>query len=295
MNQIMIKKILLAIITLVASESIAQVNLHTLKANDTCCSRYYKDGQLKYFELNNQYLTHRDGMYMEVYLDSVCDIDKQEQSIKKNVVEDNNWRRSIFHYKDSISIYFLDRFKLPIYKNKNCFGIILHNYGNLGLYVEYNNDLLVNRFSVQKVVEGKYNNEIYYSDLYFNLTSLEKSFSFTTVNNNYLYLDFSTKFFLKELRYFYNHNGNDMVLWVNFFDKNKPKEYGNIDSVKGRTGKWYSYYENGKLKSEGEYSGSKFKRDEEFDIKKTGKWIYYTNEGCIDYQEIWEDGILKNL
>src|SRR5690606_31201398 len=200
------------------------------------------------------------------------------------VTENNNWRTSIYHYRDSVALLYEDRFKLKIYEGKQVFQLILHNYDNLGLYIDYNEDLSVNRLLIHKVRDGKYENDKYYTDLNFNRISLDKKHEFRLPDDNLLRVEFSKNLYIKRLMYFHDTKGEQKVFAMNFYEENRPKEYGNIDLKKGRVGKWYTYYKNGKLESEGTYSGSTLKDDVESDLKKEGKWIYYTLWGCIDYE-----------
>lgn len=286
----------LAVNLLASVSSFGQLNISSLKPKDSCCTAFYKDGQIKRFFLKEQFAIRGYSQGIWINFDSVCNRLKQSQNIVSQTLEDNNSNVKVLHYKDSVAILYEDNFRLPIYRDLKQLEIILHNCNNTGLLLEYDEKALTKRFLIFKLVNGRYQNEKYYSNLYFNSISLENNFQFRLPNDDYITVDFYKNYYIKSIRY--SSQKNNTMFSISFHLGNKPNEYGYYNSEKGRFGKWYTYYENGKLQSEGEYSGSKFKYDEkykehkEYDINKDGEWIYYTQKGCIEKEEFWKSGKL---
>jgi hypothetical protein len=283
-------KIILVVNLFIWNSTFGQINIINLKPSDSCCTSFYKDGQIKSFFLKEQFVTRGYSQGMWIFYDSVCDRTKQSQNIISNIAKDNNSDIEILHYRDSIAVLYENNFKLAIYKDRKQVEILLHKCNNTGLLLEYNDKSRINRFLVHRLVDGRYQNEEYYSDLYFNSVSLDKKFEFRLADNIYLSVDFYSNFYIKSIHYVLQESNDIFVIY--FYSENRPNKYGHYNTQIGRTGKWYTYYENGKLQSEGEYSGSKFEYDKEYDVRKNNKWIYYTVQGCIEKEEFWDNGKL---
>ena len=276
----------------------SQVKLNDIKSTDTINTKFYKNGQIKSFVLKKQFLTNRHGEKMTVFLDSTCKNTKQQKIIKNETIDLSNWDNLIEHYNDSITLFnrYYRYYRNPKLDNvKNDFSVKINSRDcpQVSITVSIDKDSLVKRVLISKNFANSYTTEKYYNDLYFKSISLEKHFDYIIENNNYLTVDFYRKSFIKEIKYQYISGEKIKIKLIKFYLNNKPKEYGHYYNTSGRTGIWYTYYENGRVSSEGEYFGSEFDSNgNEINIKKTGKWIYYTKQGCVEKEEVWDKGVL---
>ena len=176
-------------------------------------------------------------------------------------------------------------------KADNYYSIILNcKRKPIEIYFKYDKDSLVNRIVVSKIDSTSYKTyRTYLAQDYKIATSFVGDFIYQSDNNFSLHISFIDKF---NMNYVVYRESEVFSVYVKFLKNNIPNIYGHYN-LKGRTGIWYTYYENGRLSSEGEYSGSDFDSNgNEINIKKTGKWVYYTNQGCVEKEEIWDNGKL---
>jgi antitoxin component YwqK of YwqJK toxin-antitoxin module len=266
------------------------------QTKDTTQTSFYKDGQIMSYIIKSNY-THNNNMY--VLLDSICDKQRQKQRIiRQSTFDSNNWNNDMFYYKDSLMINYRYGFKRKPYIGITEFHLLFlsKEKKNIGIDIEFNKDSLVTRILIYKPKVNKLEIDKYYSDFNTNPTSMKANLQLIIDSDNSLNIEFLEKNILKNISYFHkdiNDDDNFFKTIILFYKNNNPKEYGDFQKKIGRKGKWYTYYENGKLSSAGEYNGSVFDSNgNEVNNLKTGKWVYYTEQGCIDKEENWENGKL---
>ncbi len=262
--------------------------------SDTINTDFYgnKKEIIKSFKYRRQFTTTQTGEPLVLFLDSICNTHKQKQK----VIYGESYNKKYSFYRDSLIIRNWNLRDSPI-KNKNYFEINIYlkskEYDNLGISIMYNrNDTLSRRLLIFKPDPVSFYCAKYISDTNFEDSKLLSSSGYKITDNSGLYLYFNKKNSIEKLEYTLD---DKRLLCIKFFGFYIPIEYGfrNYNDKMSRIGTWYTYFENGKLSSEGEYCGSKFEANgKEYDIKKTGKWVYYTNQGCIDKEETWDNGVL---
>jgi hypothetical protein len=233
-------------------------------------------------------MTHL-GEELFVRYDSICSA-KQKQKL---IYAESSNDKFLF-FKDSLIIRNWNmnnsesHFRMQIYlKSKK--------YDNLTISIIYNRkNLLCSQLTISKPDSISFDSSKIYVQNDFDDIKLTGSQRYNLANNRYISLEFNELNIIDNLHYFINNNEELVVKFSGFYI---PKEYGFFrysNNIKqSRFGTWYTYFENSKLSSEGAYSGSKFEANgKEYDIKKTGKWVYYTKQGCIDKEETWDNGVL---
>ncbi len=283
------KKILLYIVLLISSFCYSQIKLIN---SDTTKTKYYnyKNRAIKSFTYKKQYVTSQTGESMYVLLDSVC-----KPSQPQRIIFAESLNRNYFYYPDSLIIRNWNLHSTPI-ENKNYFKLDIllksKNFKNLGISFMYNRkDSLCTRIQVTKPDSLTYYTREVYFDMSFHDTKLKPNLSYKINNNSFLDIYINDKNFVKELFYEIDDHKTLKITFTGFYI---PHEYGFIDTQnRKRFGNWFSYHDNGKLSSIGSYSGNDFDtKGNEINIKKTGKWIYFNRQGCIDKEENWQDGKL---
>ncbi|SHF34554.1 hypothetical protein SAMN05444377_10720 [Flavobacterium fontis] len=259
---------------------------------------FYEDGQIKSYILKSNY-THNENMY--VLFDSICDKKKQKQRIVRQCTFDsNNWNNDMYYYKDSLMVYYRYGFK-----RKPSIGLTEYNIlflskekKSIGIDIEFNKDSLISRVLIYKPKHKKLEIDKIYSDFHTDPIAMKGSYLLIIDDETSIEINFLKKNIIKNISYYSDLTSDDndfLRTYVLFHENNKPKEYGDFRYKVGRVGKWYTYYVNGQLESEGEYCGSEIDYNgNEFNLKKDGKWTYYTQQGCIDKEENWDKGKLIN-
>lgn len=285
------KNINYLLILLLSNYCLAQVKLFS---NDTLHTKFYnyKSKLIKSFIYKKQYVTSQTGNELFVLYDSICDLVNQKQKL----IYSEDYSRKYFYYKDSLIIRNWDMHDTSI-KYKNYFELSLYlkskKYENLIISIYYNrNDSLCSRLYISKPDSLSFYTDKIYFDNNFKDTQLTDYQSYKLNNNSNIYFYVNKKNSIDKLYYDF---GNNKTLFISFSGFFIPKEYGFRDSRNNtRIGEWYNYDEKGKLKSQGKYSSSNFdNKGNEININKTGEWIYYTKEGCIDKVENWKNGMLN--
>ncbi|SHF34026.1 hypothetical protein SAMN05444377_1074 [Flavobacterium fontis] len=264
------------------------INKDTLKTEYFNCNPKI----IKSFVYKKQYMTmpyHGQELFVEY--DSVCSTKQKQKLIYAETYSDK-----FRFFKDSLIIRNWNMNNSEIYFRMHIY-LKSKKYDNLLISTIYNREnLLCKVLTVAKPDSISFDYSKIYVHNEFKETKLTGSQTYNLGNDRYVDLEFNEKNYIEKLRYFITKNEELVVTFSNFYI---PKEYGffrYLNNIKqSRFGTWYTYFENGKLSSEGEYSSSKFEPNgKEYDIRKTGKWIYYTENGCIDREEIWDDGVLIN-
>ena len=233
------------------------------------------------------------GEELFVQYDSICST-KQKQKL---IYAESSNDKFLF-FKDSLIIKNWDLHNSG-YQYRNYFKMHIHLksklYDNLNISIIYNRENLLSiQLTISKPDSISFGTSKIYFQNNFKDTKLTGSQTYKLDSNRYISLEFNELNIIDNLHYFINKNEELVVKFSGFYI---PKEYGFFrysNNIKqSRFGIWYTYFENGKLSSEGAYSDSKFEANgKEYDIKKTGKWVYYTKQGCIDKEETWDNGIL---
>jgi hypothetical protein len=260
---------------------------------------YFKDGQIREKIYYREYFSTNGGKLRILY-DSVCDIIKQKQREIIHYTSDNNWDLKREYFKDS-----LVRIHHYNLKNQNTGSSSVEVLFNLkekaplSLSFLIDKDSLVYSFYITEPNEFDYNSKrTFFSQDFDKPISLTNDFNLKIDNERDLFVKFIDKSFIKYLIYSWKKKLDNEIIDINtfisFYKFNQPKEYGYYYPPFGRKGMWYTYYEDGNLCTEGEYSGSEYDKFgmNEINIKKTGNWIYYSKDGCIEKEEYWENGVL---
>ncbi len=270
-----------------------QYNEHT-QPKDTIT--YYKNGQPRWVSgIDN--LSSYNGK-LSLYYDSICDYKNKAEKLfaRRHMVIDPNGRYIRTYYRDSLVrifqeqsfTYFKDEIRYHIYMNLNKMPLTVFIQAT-------KKDTLATKFSISEPDTLKYRVHKMFDYKQFNIPT---EFDNLELNrkDRFVRISFYDKVFMKEILYKWLKDEDGKVLggtYLSFYRGNFPKEYGHYQPPHGRMGMWYTYYKNGLLKSEGEYSGSKFDDfGNEIHLRKTGKWIYYSKKGCVENVEIWNDGKL---
>jgi hypothetical protein len=261
--------------------------------NDTIKTDFYDVNKniIKGFTYKKQFITKNTGEKMLVLFDSIC----ENNSKKNRIIYGETTFDKYYFYRDSLIIRNWNLRNSTLEHKKHFFlSIYLKSkkYKNLKISIYYNlKDSLIGRVVVAKPDSLNFYTKDYLSDIRFDETKLKSPFICNVLDNSFLNVYFNKNNFIEQLYYDIN---KEQILHITFQKFYIPKEYGFRKSTNNeRIGVWYTYYQNGKVSSEGEYSGSEFDSNgNEINIKKTGKWIYYTEQGCIEKEEVWSNGVL---
>ena len=259
---------------------------------------YYKNGGIKHIFFKNDWI--HPANTVDVYYDSLCA--KKDKS-HRIIDSAKGWiKESRFFLRDSTIILkhfgktFNDLYGIS-------FDIAIYEPNHISIYLNITKDSLIDRIGVQRCKDDidfplRMGKTLLWTE-YSKPTEI-KELNPVLLDNDLgdLIVSFYSKYFIKRIIYrrknFKNKNEFLNTEYL-FYNNNKIKQHGTYLFGFGRIGKWYTYYENGKLSSEGEYSGSEFGSNGiEFNIKKTGKWFYYSEKGCINKEEKWNNGVLVN-
>ncbi len=255
---------------------------------------YYKNGQVKEILGIDRLSTY--GAKLRVLYDSVCNYTIGDKLFEKeHITGDVNGNYSRRYYKDSLVIV---RMISNTYDKDKIFTQIYFNLKKdkpVEIFFLATRDSLVTKLQIGQPTKNTYSTARSFDYKEFKTPTSLSNLELTS-DNRYFRISFYEKYYINEIVYKWLKDDNkDSVrgTYISFYKGNLPKEYGQYIPPIGRMGKWYTYHKNGKLASEGNYCGNKVdKSGNEYDIKKIGHWIYYSNEGCIEKEETWDNGVL---
>jgi antitoxin component YwqK of YwqJK toxin-antitoxin module len=259
-------------------------------------STFYSNGAVKSVFFKNDWV-HKSNT-VDVYYDLLCD--NKEKNIR---VADSakGWiKEARRFYKDSTFI--LQNFGGTFSELKGIsFHLESYELNHISIYFGIEKDSLINKVSVKRSAD----NADFPLRTYKTLCWMEykkpteiKELSPIHLDDEYsaLGIKFYNKYFVEEIIYSrpdYKNKNRFLNTQYLFYLDNKMKQQGTYLVGYGRTGRWYVYYENGRVSTTGDYCGSEFdSKGQEIGTKKTGKWIYYTKQGCVEREENWDNGVL---
>lgn len=258
-------------------------------------STFY-DGTIKSIRFKNDWVYKANTV--DVYYASIC----RDKSKTLRIADSaKGWIKEARHFYRDSTFVVKDFGKSFAELGGVTFIIESYEAKHLSIYLKITKDSLIDRVAIQRSSDNldfpyRKGKTIYWLDLNIPTEISELQPVNLDVPDGSISMKFYRKYFVKEIRYSRCKDKRNFLHTVyQFYIDNKLKQQGTYLVGFGRKGKWYSYYENGRLFSEGEYDGSVFnERGEEISSKKNKKWVYYTEDGCIEKEEIWQKGLLKS-